>query len=126
MILTVSCRARKSILSSKEIRPIFGNGMLGILALIVNISEAAHNVGDGIALDGRGGVAMAVVSSDNGRNGIDAANGSVTGSTVTLNKGVGINAICPSALLNNTIVANGTSIHATSAGCALENNGTTP
>jgi hypothetical protein len=103
-----------------------GNGESGILALIVNNSEAAFNVADGIVLDGRGGVALADVSSDNGGNGIDAENASVTGSTITLNKGIGINAVCPSAILNNTIVANTTSIQTDRPGCVLENNGTRP
>lgn len=103
-----------------------GNGESGILALIVNNSEAAFNVQDGIILDGRGGVALNVVSSDNGRNGIDAENASVTGSTITLNKGIGISAVCPSAILNNTIVANTTSFQGDRPGCVLENNGTRP
>jgi hypothetical protein len=89
------------------------NGETGILAIIVSNSEAASNTGDGIDLDARGGVALNVVSSDNGKNGITVANGSVTGSTVTLNKGAGISAVCPSAILNNTIVTNATSIQTT-------------
>jgi hypothetical protein len=102
------------------------NGETGILAIIVSNSEAASNTGDGIDLDARGGVALNVVSSDNGKNGITVANGSVTGSTVTLNKGAGISAVCPSAILNNTIVTNATSIQTTQPGCVFQNNGTRP
>jgi hypothetical protein len=103
-----------------------GNGSTGILALIVRDSEAASNVGDGIIADGRGGVVIGVVSSNNGGRGIVAQNASVTGSTSTLNKGAGLQAICPSAILNNTIVANASSILTEEQGCVLENNGTRP
>jgi len=103
-----------------------GNGSTGILASIVRDSEAASNVKDGIILDGRGGVATGDVSSLNGGRGILAQNGSVTGSTMTLNKGAGLSAVCPSAILNNTIVANASSIETEDAGCVLENNGTRP
>jgi len=103
-----------------------GNGSTGILALIVRDSEAASNVRDGIITDGRGGVAIGDVSSLNGGRGIVAQNGSVTGSTITLNKGVGLEATCPSAILNNTIVANAASIQTDQPGCVLENNGTRP
>jgi hypothetical protein len=102
------------------------NGQTGILAVIVRDSEAASNVHDGIVLDGRGGVGTGDVSSDNGGRGIVAQNGSVINSTTTLNKGVGLFAICPSAILNNTIVANASSIQTEDAGCVLENNGTRP
>jgi hypothetical protein len=111
-----------SVLESSSI----GNGSTGILAFIVRDSEAADNVGDGIVTDGRGGVAMDDVSSFNGKRGIVAQNGSVTGSTITLNKGVGLQATCPSAILNNTIVANASSILTEEPGCVLENNGTRP
>jgi hypothetical protein len=102
------------------------NGSTGILAFIVRDSEAANNAGDGIITDGRGGVAMDDVSSFNGNRGIVAQNASVTGSTITLNKGVGLQAVCPSAILNNTIVANASSIQTEEPGCVLENNGTRP
>jgi hypothetical protein len=103
-----------------------GNGESGILAVIVRDSEAASNTRDGIDTDGRGGVAMGDVASLNGGRGIVAANASVTGSTITLNKGVGLHATCPSAILNNTIVANAASIQLDEPGCVLENNGTRP
>jgi len=105
---------------------VIGNGQTGILAIIVRDSEAASNTGDGIVLDGRGGVSIGDVSSINGGRGIVAQNASVTGSTMTLNKGVGLFATCPSAILNNTIVANASSIQTEDAGCVLENNGTRP
>jgi hypothetical protein len=111
-----------SVINSSAI----ANGSTGILAFIVRDSEAANNVRDGIITDGRGGVAMDDVSSFNGNRGIVAQNGSVTGSTITLNKGVGLSAICPSAILNNTIVANASSIQTEQNGCVLENNGTRP
>jgi hypothetical protein len=103
-----------------------GNGQSGILAFIVRDSEAASNTRDGIDTDGRGGVAIGDVASLNGGRGIVAANASVTGSTMTLNKGFGLEATCPSAILNNTIVANGGSIQVDEPGCVLENNGTRP
>ncbi len=102
------------------------NGSFGFLATTVRDSEAASNTGDGILLDGRGGVAMGDTSSFNGGVGIVAANGSVMNSTITLNKGVGIQATCPSAILNNTIVTNASSIATSEPGCVLENNGTRP
>jgi hypothetical protein len=68
-----------------------------------------------------------VVSSDNGKRGIVAQNASVTGSTSTLNNGVGLFAICPSAILNNTIVANGSAVQTEDdPPCVLENNGIRP
>jgi hypothetical protein len=103
-----------------------GNGSTGIFASIVRDSEAASNAKDGIVLDARGGVAIGDLSSINGGRGIVAPNASVTGSTMTLNKGVGLFAVCPSAILNNTIVANASSIQTEDAGCVLENNGTRP
>ena len=111
-----------SVLESSSI----GNGSTGVLAFIVRDSEAANNAGDGIITDGRGGVALDDVSSFNGKRGIVAQNASVTGSTITLNKGVGLQATCPSAILNNTIVANASSIQTEEPGCVLENNGTRP
>jgi hypothetical protein len=112
-----------SVLESSAI----GNGSTGILAFIVRDSEAANNVGDGIITDGRGGVALNDVSSFNGKRGIVAQNASVTGSTSTLNKGVGLFAVCPSAILNNTIVANASSIQTEDdPPCVLENNGIRP
>jgi len=111
-----------SVLDSSAI----ANGQEGILAIIVRDSEAANNVHDGIILDGRGGVATNDVASDNGGRGIVAQNASVINSTTTLNKGVGLFAICPSAILNNTIVANSSSIQTEDDGCVLQNNGTRP
>lgn len=73
---------------------------------MVRDREAARNVRDGIDLDARGSVGIGDVSSLNGRRGIVAANASVTGSIMTLNKGFGLQATCPSAILNNTIVSN--------------------
>jgi hypothetical protein len=102
------------------------NGSTGMLVVIVSSSEATSNVGDGIILDGRGGVALNVLAADNLGDGIVPENGSVTGSTSNLNKGVGIKATCPSAMLNNTVVANGSSITTDRPGCVLENNGTRP
>ena len=103
-----------------------GNGATGILASSVRDSEAASNTGDGIDLDGRGGVAMNDISADNGGVGIRPANGSVMNSTITLNKGAGVLATCPSAMMNNTIVANASSIETDGPGCVFENNGTRP
>lgn len=62
----------------------------------------------------------------NGGRGSVARNASVINSTMTLNKGVGLSAICPSAILNKTIVANASSIQTEENGCVLENNGTRP
>ena len=101
-----------------------GNGSNGIFAISVRDSEAASNAGDGIDLDGVGGAAMNDLSSLNGGVGVRPANGSVMNSTITLNKGAGIFATCPSALMNNTIVANASSISMQDQGCVLENNGT--
>ena len=103
-----------------------GNGSTGILANSVRDSEAASNTQDGIILDGRGGVAMGDVSADNGGVGIRPQNGSVMNSVITLNKGAGIQALCPSAIMNNTIVANASSIVTNEPSCVLENNGTRP
>jgi hypothetical protein len=86
-----------------------------VTALFILVVLATSNPVDGVATGD--------VSSDNGGRGIVAQNASVINSTMTLNKGVGLSTICPSAILNNTIVANASSIQTEENGCVLENNG---
>lgn len=101
------------------------NGSTGIFAVTVRDSMATANVGVGIQLDGSGGVASGDRSSLNGGAGINAPNATVTGTTVTLNKGIGITATCPSSIVNNTIVANAGGTITTNndpSSCVLVNN----
>jgi hypothetical protein len=100
-----------------------------VLAIIVRDSMAVNNARDGIDLDGRGGVAIGDVSSFNGGVGILSQNGTVTGNTITLNTGAGVSAICPSSIVNNTVVQNkGGSINAPpdDGNCVLANNAMRP
>ena len=68
------------------------NGSFGILAITVRGSFATDNHGNGIVLDGSGGVAIGDIASFNGGNGIQSPNGTVTSSTMVRNTGFGISA----------------------------------
>jgi len=103
-----------------------GNGSFGIIANIVRDSTSSQNIGDGIILGvvgPSGGVATGNVSSQNGGFGIALQLGTATGNTVFLNSSTGISALCPSAIVGNTIVTNGTTAIKTDGdGCTVANN----
>jgi hypothetical protein len=82
------------------------NGAFGIFAITVRDSIAVNNAKEGIQLDGSGGVAIGNIASFNGGDGISAPNGTVIGNTVVRNGAFGITSICPSSIVNNTIVSN--------------------
>jgi hypothetical protein len=103
------------------------NGQSGVLALIVRETTAVTNVLDGIILDGRGGVGIGDFANFNGGRGFVPQNGSLIDSTATRNTGFGVAAICPSSIVNNTIVSNtGGSISTNDGTCVLANNATRP
>ena len=103
------------------------NGSFGIIAGTVRDSTSQENVGDGIILDGSGGIAAGNVSSFNDGYGIAAPYSTVTGNTAFLNKSFGISVSCPSSVVANTIVsADAGSIETHGAGCVLMNNATRP
>jgi len=104
------------------------NGAAGIFAITVRDSTAVQNLGDGILLDGSGGVATGNIASFNGKHGILAPNGTVTNNTVVRNMSFGISSLCPSVIVGNTVVSNaGGSIETTgSEVCAVSNNATRP
>jgi autotransporter translocation and assembly factor TamB len=93
----------------------------------VSDSNANNNHLDGITLDAAGGVSIGNVASFNGRNGILAPNGTVTGNTVVRNVSFGISATCPSSIVANTVVGNTAgSIDTSRDGCVVVNNATRP
>jgi hypothetical protein len=99
------------------------NGAFGVIAQMVRDTLAGLNAGDGIIL-GAGGVASGNVASENGGVGIFVPYGTATANTVFLNKGAGISAICPSTIVNNTVISTeAVSIEAGSS-CILANNAT--
>jgi hypothetical protein len=98
------------------------NGSFGIFATEILNSTAFESVGDGLIADAGGGVVMGSTSSFNTGRVIVLPNGTATGNTVTLNKGVGISSVCPSTIVTNTIVANGGIIETERDGCVLANN----
>jgi parallel beta-helix repeat protein len=100
------------------------NGAFGILGITVRDCTAVENAGDGIALDGSGGVGIGNIASFNGGRGMFVPNGTVTGNTVVLNKLFGISTTCPSSIVGNTIVGNGGIIETSRDGCVLLNNAT--
>jgi len=103
------------------------NGSFGIVAYTVRDSTAQQNLGDGILLNGTGGVASGNVSSFNGGYGIGAPYSTVTGNTVIGNKSFGISVFCPSVIVGNTIFSNDAgSIDTSKAGCVQANNATRP
>jgi hypothetical protein len=103
------------------------NGQSGIFATTVGDSNANNNHLDGITLDAAGGVSIGNVASFNGRNGILAPNGTVTGNTVVRNVAFGISATCPSSIVANTVVGNTAgSIDTSRDGCVVVNNATRP
>ncbi len=104
------------------------NGGFGILAITVLSSFATDNHGNGIVLDGSGGVAIGDIASFNGGNGIQSPNGTVTSSTMVRNTGFGISAVCPSSIIGNTIVSNtaGSITTTNLEPCVLVNNATRP
>jgi hypothetical protein len=106
------------------------NGCFGIIANIVRDSTSSENVGDGIILGvvgPSGGVATGNVSSQNGGFGIALQLGTATGNTVFLNTSTGISALCPSAIVGNTIVTNGpAAIKTDGDGCTVANNAARP
>jgi hypothetical protein len=103
------------------------NGSFGVLAIVVRDSIATDNHGNGIVLDGSGGVGTGNIASFNGTNGILAPNGTVAHNTVVRNASFGISATCPSSIIENTVVSNTLgSIQTNPAGCVLSNNATRP
>lgn len=99
------------------------NGSFGIDAFTVRDSTAQGNLGDGILLNGTGGVASGNVSAFNGGYGIGAPYSTVTRNTVIGNKGFGISVFCPAAILGNTIFSNeGGNIDASKTGCTQADN----
>jgi hypothetical protein len=104
------------------------NGAFGIFAITVRDSIAVNNAKDGIVLDGSGGVATGNISSFNGGNGISAPNGTVIGNTMVRNNSFGLTSLCPSSIINNTIVSNAGGTIQTMAdggtGCITSNNAT--
>ena len=107
-----------------------GNGSFGIIANIVRDSMSSQNAGDGIILGvigPSGGVAAGNVSSQNGGFGIALQLGTATGNTIFLNSSTGISALCPSAIVGNTIVTNGpAAIQTDGDGCTSANNAARP
>ena len=103
------------------------NGIFGIFAITVRDSTALQNVGDGIILDGSGGVGTGNISSSNGARGMFVPNGTATGNTLNLNRGLGLATTCPSVIIGNTIVANaGGTIETNLADCVISNNAVRP
>lgn len=102
------------------------NGTFGILAITVRECTAVDNIGDGIVLDGSGGVGISNIASFNGGRGIVSQNATVTGNTIVRNGSFGISAICPSTIVGNTIIGNtlGTINPDAQPGCVLVNNAT--
>jgi hypothetical protein len=101
------------------------NGSFGIFAITVRDCIATDNHDNGIILDGSGGTAYGDIASFNGGFGIQSPNGTVTNSTIVRNTLFGITAVCPSSIVNNTVVSNGAgTINTTGAGCMLVNNAT--
>jgi hypothetical protein len=99
------------------------NGAFGIFATIIQDSTADENHDVGIQIDAEGGVAIGNAAHINGKEGISSPNGTVMGNTVTLNKGFGIKAVCPSSIVNNTVVANALgTITTEEPNCVLDNN----
>jgi hypothetical protein len=100
------------------------NGSFGIIANIARDCFSSQNAGDGIILGvpgPNGGVANN--SSSNGGVGIAVQLGTASANTLFLNTGDGISALCPSSIVGNTIVTNGSvSIETKGDGCALANN----
>jgi hypothetical protein len=102
------------------------NGSFGILARTVRDCTSSQNAGDGIILNGEGGVATGNASSFNGGFGIVAPYGVVTGNSLFLNK-LGISAQCPSNISTNTIVSlDSSNIDTQGAGCVVVNNASRP
>jgi hypothetical protein len=103
------------------------NGSFGIIATRVRDCIVLQNVGDGIVLDGSGGVATGNTSSFNGGYGIYAPFATATGNSTFLNKYFGISANCPASIIGNTIVGGDAgSIETKGTGCVLANNSTRP
>jgi hypothetical protein len=101
------------------------NGTFGIFAITVRDCIATDNHDNGIVLDGSGGTAYGDIASFNGGFGIQSPNGTVTNSTTVRNTSFGISALCPSTIVNNTVVSNGAGTISTSRdGCVLVNNAT--
>jgi hypothetical protein len=99
----------------------------GIFAIVVRDSLATDNHGVGIQLDASGGVANGNIASFNGDHGISAPNGTVINNTAVRNVSFGISAVCPSSIVDNTIVSNALgSITSQGVGCVLANNATRP
>jgi hypothetical protein len=99
------------------------NGSFGILAGTVRHCNSSENAGDGIILNGEGGIASDNVSSLNGGYGISAPYSTVTGNSLFLNQSFGISAHCPSSIIANTIVSSsGSNLETVGTGCVLVNN----
>lgn len=99
------------------------NGSFGILAITVRDCTATDNTGDGIVLDGSGGVGTGNIASFNGGRGMFVPNGTAANNTIVRNNSFGISTTCPSSIVGNTIVSNtlGT-IDTNRDGCVLANN----
>jgi hypothetical protein len=106
------------------------NGSFGIIADIVRDCFSSQNAGDGIilgVLGPNGGVASRNTSSSNGGVGIAVQLGTASVNTLFLNTGAGISALCPSSIVGNTIVTNGSAnIETKGDSCTLANNATRP
>ncbi|WP_321472281.1 right-handed parallel beta-helix repeat-containing protein [uncultured Paludibaculum sp.] len=103
------------------------NGRFGILAITVRECTALKNAGNGINLDGSGGVGIGNISSFNTGVGISVPNGSASNNTMVRNQSFGLTSICPSSIVGNTIVGNdGGSIQTSRDGCVLVDNATRP
>ena len=103
------------------------NGSFGIFAITVRGSYMSDNHDVGLQLDGSGGVASDNIASFNGSHGISAPNGTVTNNTTVRNVQFEISALCPSVVVNNTVVSNTAgSITTSRDGCVLVNNATRP
>jgi parallel beta-helix repeat protein len=107
---------------------ISANGEFGILAITIRECTVVDNQGDGIRLDGSGGVAIGNIASFNSGNGMVVPNGTVTGNTLVRNSLFGVSTTCPSTIIGNTIVSNtlGSIKQTNLEVCVLVNNATRP
>ena len=81
------------------------NGGSGIIGFLVRGSIAQENATVGIFIRS-GGLASENTSLLNGGDGVNVTKGTVTGNTITSNKGFGISATCPGTIVGNTAVDN--------------------
>jgi len=98
------------------------NGQAGITAITVRDCVASSNGREGVDID-NDGVGSNISAFFNGGSGIRVFNGSVTNSTASQNIAFGFDLVCPSAIVNNTIVANkqGAIVQDGNTGCQIIN-----